>query len=257
MKLPAVAIAAAFAGGIALGLHPLVAPQVTSRFFLAACFTSSLVLILAGLALAKMDLLFPAATVSLLTWALLGFLGACLAEQPRSPSHVASLLEQRRLSLESPLRWRGRMRDEPAKLPWGYGLEIDLSGVEFQGAALPAQGGLRLSFTPHPEQAPLPELHAGGKKTPTQEIANGAIHARPALFLCRGRGRASSSPPRGAHDHNRFARRILLSPVGATEFSGDCRADPVNCKTRGPARFQFSTDLRGYRLHRRIGCALA
>ena len=50
MKLPAVAIVAAFASGMALGLHPLVAPQVTSRFFLAACFTSCLVLILAGLA---------------------------------------------------------------------------------------------------------------------------------------------------------------------------------------------------------------
>lgn len=108
-----------------------------------------------------MDLRFPAATVSLLSLTLLGFLGACVAEQPRSPNHVASLLEQRRLSLESPLRWRGRLRDEPAKLPWGYGLEIDLSGVEFEGATLPVQGGLRLSFTLHPEQAPPPELHAG------------------------------------------------------------------------------------------------
>lgn len=57
MRLPAVAIVAAFASGIALGLHPLVAPQVASRFFLAACLAASLVLILAGLALAKMDLL--------------------------------------------------------------------------------------------------------------------------------------------------------------------------------------------------------
>jgi thiosulfate reductase cytochrome b subunit len=38
MKLPAVAIAAAFAGGIALGLHPAVAPHVTSAFLLSTCF---------------------------------------------------------------------------------------------------------------------------------------------------------------------------------------------------------------------------
>jgi hypothetical protein len=98
MKLPAVAIVAAFASGIALGLHPSVVPHATSPFFLAACFASCLVLILAGLTLAKMDFLFPAATVSLRSWALLGFLGASVAEQPRPANHVTSLLEQRRLT---------------------------------------------------------------------------------------------------------------------------------------------------------------
>lgn len=161
MKLPAVAIAAAFACGIALGLHPALVPHVTSVFFLATCFAASLLLIIAGLVLARMDNLFPAATISLLSWALLGFLGACVAEQPLPANHVTSLLEQGRLSLPSPLRWHGHLRDEPAKLPWGYGLEIDLSGVEFEGAALPVQGGLRVSFTPHREEAPLSELHAG------------------------------------------------------------------------------------------------
>jgi len=57
-----------------------------------------------------------------LSWELLGFLGAWVAEQPRPVNHVTSLLEQKPLSLESPLRWHGRLRDEPAKLPWGYGL---------------------------------------------------------------------------------------------------------------------------------------
>ena len=161
MKLPAIAIATAFASGIALGLHSAVLPHVTSRPFLAVCFAASLALILAGLVLAKTERLFLAATISILSWALLGFLGACVAEQPRPANRVTSLLEQKRLSLDSPLRWHGRVRDEPAKLPWGYGLEIDLSRVEFESAALPVQGGLRLSFTRHPEQAPLPELHAG------------------------------------------------------------------------------------------------
>lgn len=161
MKLPAVAIATAFAGGIALGLYPLVVPHVTSRFFLSVCFAASLVLIVAGLAVARIECLFPAAAISLLAWASLGFLGACVAEQPRPANHVTSLLEQGRLSLQTPLRWHGRLRDEPAKLPWGHSLEIDLSEVEFEGAALPVQGGLRVSFTAHPEQAPLRELHAG------------------------------------------------------------------------------------------------
>ncbi|HKW63855.1 MAG TPA: DNA internalization-related competence protein ComEC/Rec2 [Candidatus Acidoferrum sp.] len=161
MRLPAVALAGAFASGIALGLHPAVPPHVTSAFFLSVFFLSALVLLIAGLALARMERLWPAAAISLLSWTLLGFLGTCIAEQPRPANHVAALLEQKRISLKSPLRWNGRLRDEPAKLPWGYGLEIDLSGVEFEGAAISAQGGLRVSFTPQPEQASLPELHAG------------------------------------------------------------------------------------------------
>ncbi|HEY6944992.1 MAG TPA: ComEC/Rec2 family competence protein, partial [Candidatus Acidoferrum sp.] len=161
MRLPAVAIAAAFAGGIALGMHPLVIPHVTSRFFLAACFAASLVLIVAGLSFARSGRLFPAVALSPLSWVLLGFLGACVAEQPRPANHVTSFLEQGRLSLRSPLRWYGRLRDEPAKLPWGYGLEIELDGVEYEGSLRSVQGGLRLSFTPHSEGASLPELHAG------------------------------------------------------------------------------------------------
>ena len=161
MKLPAVAIAAAFAGGIAFGLHPAVVTHVTSRSLLTSCFLGELVLIVGGLTLARMERLLSAAVTSLLSWGLLGFLGACVAEEPRPANHVTSLLEKRRLSLESPLRWQGRLRDEPAKLPWGYGLEVDLSEVGSQGASLPVQGGLRVSFTPHSEEAQLPELHAG------------------------------------------------------------------------------------------------
>lgn len=161
MKLPAVALAAAFAGGIALGLHTSVAPHVASVFSLSTFFLGTLLLIFAGLALARFERLFPAALISLLSWTLLGFLGGCVAEQPQPLNHVTSLLEQKRLSLDSPLRWRGILRDEPAKFPWGYGLEIALSEVQFERTSLPLQGGLRVSFTLHPEQAPLPELHAG------------------------------------------------------------------------------------------------
>jgi hypothetical protein len=65
MKLPAVAIATAFGGGIALGLHPLVVPHVTSRFFLATCFAASLVLMVAGLSFASSARLLLAAVLPL------------------------------------------------------------------------------------------------------------------------------------------------------------------------------------------------
>jgi competence protein ComEC len=74
------------------------------------------------------------------------------------------------------LRWQGRLRDEPAKLPWGYGYEIELAGVEYQNALLPVQGGLRLGFTPHAGEAGVPDLHAG------DEIAVLTQAKRPQVF---------------------------------------------------------------------------
>ena len=65
------------------------------------------------------------------------------------------------LDLRSPLRWRGTLRDEPASLPWGFGYEIELTGVDYHGATAPVRGGLRLSFTPHTVEQKLPGLHAG------------------------------------------------------------------------------------------------
>ena len=127
MRLPAVAIAGAFAGGIALGLHPAVVPHVISAIFLLVLFLVAFALIVAGLAFSRSERLFAAATTFLLSWTSPGFLAACVAEQPRPMNHVAALLEQKRLALDSPLRWHGRLRDEPARLPWGYGLEVDLA----------------------------------------------------------------------------------------------------------------------------------
>src|SRR5260370_37815154 len=105
--------------------------------------------------------LFLAASASLLRWVLLGFLGVCIGEQPRQADQVISLVEQGRVPLKTPLRWHGHPRDEPTRLPWGYGYEIELSGVEFEEALHPARGGLRVSFTTRPEAKPRPELHSG------------------------------------------------------------------------------------------------
>jgi competence protein ComEC len=163
MKLPAVAIAAAFACGIALGLHPAVARNASSVFLLLTCIIAGVALIFAGIALVRLNRLFPAVIVSLSSWLLLGFLSAYVAEQPRPVNHVTSLIEYGHLPLQTPLRWHGHLRDEPARLPWGQGIELDLSGVEFDGSLHPVEGGMRLSYASQPDSTPLPELHAGDK----------------------------------------------------------------------------------------------
>src|SRR5882762_6602429 len=137
------------------------ARNATSLLLLSSSFATIAVLVLTGILLVRIGCLFLAAAASLLTWVLLGFLGVCIAEQPRDADQVISLMEQGRFPLKTPLRWHGHLRDEPTRLPWGYGYEIELSGVAFEDALQAARGGLRLGFTAHPEGAPPPDLHAG------------------------------------------------------------------------------------------------
>jgi hypothetical protein len=65
MRLPAVVIAAAFASGIAHGLHPAAARNGTSSFLLSSSFATIAVLALTGILLVKIRQLFLAAVASL------------------------------------------------------------------------------------------------------------------------------------------------------------------------------------------------
>lgn len=161
MKLPAVTIAVAYVAGIVLGLRPVFAQTASPRLLLAFCFAGVASFVAAGVLLSARNRLLPAAVASLLSWALLGVLSARIADQPLPADHILALADSGRVQLKTPLRWHGRLREEPAHLPWGYGYEIQLSGVEYQNVLVPITGGLRLSFNKHPEQPLPPELHAG------------------------------------------------------------------------------------------------
>ena len=176
MKLPAMAIAVSFTGGVILGLCPPLADRAASARFLTAAFAGTCFLILAGIWFARAQHMLLAAASSVLSWIALGVLGAGISSQPLPSDHVVMLADTGRINLHMPLRWHGKLRDEPARLPWGYGYEIELEGVENQGALLPARGGLRLTFTPHPGDQALPELHAG------DQIAFLAHAKRPQVF---------------------------------------------------------------------------
>jgi len=160
MRLPAVAIVACFAGGIALGLYTSIAQHANSLPVLAAEFTTALLLILAGLFLVRVESLVLAAGLSVCSWVLLGVLAARVADQPRAPDHVVSRIASGSIRLQTPLRWHGVLRDEPNKLPWGVGYDIALAGVEFENQLVPLTGGLRVGFSPKPNEA-TPEIHAG------------------------------------------------------------------------------------------------
>jgi len=161
MKIPAVAIAAAFAGGILPGLHPVIARQASSREFLALAILSIFAAVGAGLALAWGEKLAYGGSISLGCWMALGLVAACVAQQPLPANHILRRIAAGEVTLETPLRWHGRLRGEPARLPWGYGMEMDLVGVEEAEKFLPLAGGMRVGFTPKEEDEGLADLHAG------------------------------------------------------------------------------------------------
>ena len=57
-----------------------------------------------------------------------------------------TLVDAGKINLKSPLRYYGRLADDPEKLPWGNGYDIELSGVDYEGLFVPASGGLRLGY---------------------------------------------------------------------------------------------------------------
>jgi hypothetical protein len=110
---------AAFACGVALGLCPPIARLATSHFCLAAGFFVAAFLVVAAVLLLTRARFGQAALISGVSWILLGVLGTWVSEQPPSSAHVIGLVENGRIDLHTPLRWRGTLHDEPAKLPWG------------------------------------------------------------------------------------------------------------------------------------------
>jgi hypothetical protein len=176
VKLPAVAIAVAFAGGIALGLCGALAGSAASHVFLAGDLIMAACLISTGIVLTGFQKLVPGTALSMLSWALLGVVSAGIAQQPLPGDHVVSLMNEGRLELRSPLRWHGTLRDEPTHLPWGFGYEIDLSSVDIAGVPTPAFGGLRLSYVPRAGEQTIADLRAG------DEVAVTAQARRPQVF---------------------------------------------------------------------------
>jgi hypothetical protein len=146
MKLPALAIATAFAIGIACGLNPEIAHRSRSHAFIAFLLCSAATSLLIGIVFAVRSRVVIAGLGSLLCWGMLGMAGVCIEEQPRRADHILSLADAGKINLKSPLRYYGRLADEPEKLPRGASYDIELSGVDHEGVFVSANGGLRLGY---------------------------------------------------------------------------------------------------------------
>lgn len=142
MKLPALWIVAALAAGIFLADARPAGLVVPPKVWLALAVAS----LLAGFLLLLRERLWPAWIIGLVAWVLLGALAGRLEQAARPANHVVELVAAGQIETRDALRWRGQLRENPIRLPWGLRYEIDLEEVEVAGQARPVNGGLRVNY---------------------------------------------------------------------------------------------------------------
>jgi competence protein ComEC len=178
MKLPAVWIFAALASGIGIAMRW----PGSLRLWAAAVGVA----ILAGAVLAWRNFVYPAWILALVAWLALGGFSVGVERVTLPQNHISRFVAQNQIDLSVPLRWRGRLREDPMALPWGHRYEIDLEQVETAGVIVPVSGGLRLNFYSGTHAADPPaDLRAGYRievlakaKPPRNFLDPGAIDIR-------------------------------------------------------------------------------
>lgn len=155
MKSPALWLLGAFGAGILLGplahrvSFPLIA-AVACLLLLAALLTS---LKRAGVA---------ALALALAGWALLGVAALRVSARTQSQDNVATLAADHAIDLSEARRWRGILRGDPLRQPWGWRFEIGLDGVESPSGVTPVSGGARLTY--YGEESSLPFAMRAGDR---------------------------------------------------------------------------------------------
>lgn len=194
MKLPALWIVASFAVGIAAAARWPEPVKLLMGLAIAA--------ILLGALLLWRSETHAAWALALVAWAALGAFAASVERAAVPANHVTRLISAGRLDTSAPLRWRGRLREDPLALPWGRRYEIDLEQVEAGGATILVRGGLRLN------------LYGGGhfEGAPRGFRAGDRVEA-----LARAR------PPRNFLDPGAFDERGYLARQGI-DLTGSLRS---------------------------------
>ncbi|HEV2489047.1 MAG TPA: DNA internalization-related competence protein ComEC/Rec2 [Candidatus Acidoferrales bacterium] len=153
MKLPALWLALAFAAGIAT--------QHSWNVTRDAWLSFAVVAILAGLVLLIWKRLVPAGVFALVTWFSLGAMAIQVRRHSVLTDDVAGMFAAGKIDTSQPLRWRGRLREDPEELPWGLRYTIDLESEVAAGHTFSAKGGLRLTYYTSRNAESPPLLHAG------------------------------------------------------------------------------------------------
>jgi competence protein ComEC len=161
MKLPALWILAAFAAGIGVAERWPGEPKLWAMIAASAILIGGI--LVAGF-LTWRRCAAVAWVFALAAWVAIGGLAASVERTTIPANRIARLIAAGRVDPSIPLRWRGRLREDPLRLPWGQRFEIDLEQVEAAGATLSTSGGLRVNFYPGARVAEPPAgLRAGDR----------------------------------------------------------------------------------------------
>jgi competence protein ComEC len=161
MKLPALRILVAFAAGIGVAERWPAAPKLWAVVAGLGILVGG---ILAAGFLSWRGSVAVAWVFALVAWTAIGGLASSVERVAVPGNHIARLIAVGRVDPSVPLRWRGRLREDPLTLPWGQRFQIDLEQVGSSGAALSTSGGLRVNFYPGPRVAEPPAgLRAGDR----------------------------------------------------------------------------------------------
>jgi competence protein ComEC len=207
MTLPLVWVVVAFMVGILAGGRLAGPPW--------SWLVPALAAILAGLVCVWRRWLRPAWVLALLGWTLLGGLAVRLERAAISPDRADQLVAEGRLDTSAPLRWHGRLRSDPERLPWGRRYLIDLDEVEQAGRWMQVRGGLRLnSYLDQRSPEPSPEVRAGDRV----EVLASAYASRnfmdPGAFDFRSYLARRDIYLTGTLRHPILLRRLSTPPLG-------------------------------------------
>jgi competence protein ComEC len=142
MKLPALLIAIFVAAGV-LAASPI---AVHTKHGLDVSLGTALCCIVAGFGFVGLRRANLAWTAGLVAWFLLAAAAGQIERRAMPANQVTNLAGTGRLDLGEPLRWRGILRADPLRLPWGIRYDIDLEQVQAAGQWRAVHGGLRASY---------------------------------------------------------------------------------------------------------------
>ena len=157
MKIPAVWIAAAFAAGIVL--RPSGFASAPPWILVAGIF-----ILTGALATRFFRTLWPAGILALAAWCALGAASASIEPGAIRSDNIARLVAAGKIEPSEPLRWRGSLREDPLRLPWGARYLLEIESVESAGREISSTGGLRVNyFWKRDGGESLPALRAGDR----------------------------------------------------------------------------------------------
>lgn len=191
VKLPAFWLALSFAAGIAVST--IFATRLV--FWIFACFVAIVVGICAALFNKRTAI---AGCLALAAWIALGGTAAQLERCDVPQNDVSTLIARGVFDTSEPLRWRGRLREDPESTPFGWRYTINLESVEETGRSLPVRGGVRLTYYRGTDNENPPAVRAGD-----------VVEA-----LCRARIPRNYEDP-GAFDERGYLARNGIELVGS------------------------------------------